>query len=310
MESIANGAASGATSRRRRSPTSRSPASRRATCAGGCGRWREKPAAVSGEPRLLSRHTVKRCQSLLSAVFADALEREIIEQNPALGVKLKKRVDERDTRDRWAYLTPAEQRAVRNCRAIPIEDRMMIAFSHDTGLRQGEWRHLERPDLVVDGDDPHVRVRIAGRRRDGTKLPPKSGKVRKVPLLPPALAAARTWLAMLDRYAPENPENLVFPTAKGRIRQQGKPFGRGDALRNYYRTAGVELRPHLHHHALRHTFATNLITGVYGRSWRLEEIQIVMGHSSFAVTQRYAHLGEDAIRKAARETAAAYERVA
>ena len=54
----------------------------------------EKPAAVPGDPRTLSRHTVKRCQSLLSAVFADALEREIIEVNPALGVKLKKRVGE------------------------------------------------------------------------------------------------------------------------------------------------------------------------------------------------------------------------
>lgn len=268
----------------------------------------DKEAVKPGAPRLLSRHTVKRCQSLLSSVFADAVEREIIDVNPALRVKIRKRVDESDTEDKWAYLTPAEQKAIRSCVAVPVEDRLMIAFSHDTGLRQGEWRHLERTDLAVEGPDPHVMVRFAGRRKDGKKLPPKNGKVRRVPLLPPALAAARTWLLMLDRYAPSNPENLVFPTAKGGIRQQGKPLGRGDTLKNHYRAAGVALRPHLHWHALRHTFATNLIAGVYGRPWRLEEVQIVMGHSSYAVTQRYAHLGEDAIRKAARETAAAWAR--
>lgn len=269
----------------------------------------QKEAAGPGDPRRLSRHTINRCQSLVSAIFTDALERELVGTNPCAGVRAKKRVDESDTRERWAYLTPAEQEAVRSCKAIPIEDRLAIAFCAHTGLRQGEWRHLELADLVVDGPDPHVVVRYAGRRR-GEKLPPKSGKCRTVPLLPPGLAAARAWLALLDRYAPENPERLVFPTPGGKIRQQGKPLGRTSTLREHYRAAGVKLRPHLHWHALRHTFATNLVTGVYGRMWRLEEVQVVMGHSSITITQRYAHLGEDAIKRAARETVAASTAVA
>jgi integrase len=151
-----------------------------------------------------------------------------------------------------------------------------------------------------------VRVRYASRsKRTGEKLPPKSGRCRAVPLLPPALEVARAWLAMLPSYAPSNPQRLVFPTPSGGVRQQGKPLLRGGRVRQHYRTAGVKLRPHLHWHALRHTYATNLITGVYGRRWSLEEIQVVMGHSSVTITQRYAHLGEDAIRRAARETAAA-----
>lgn len=264
----------------------------------------QKPAIGAGPPRKLSRHTVNRCQSLVSAVFTDAVERELLATNPCAGVRARKRVDEADTRERWAYLTAAEQDAVQSCGAIPVEDRLMLAFSAHTGLRQGEWRHLELDDLVVDGDDPHVRVRYSTRRR-GEKLPPKSGKCRVVPLLPPAVEAARAWLALLDRYAPENPQRLVFPTPTGGVRQQGKPLGRGGRVRAHYRTAGVKLRPYLHWHALRHTFATNLITGVYGRRWSLEEIQVVMGHSSITITQRYAHLGEDAIRRAARETVAA-----
>ncbi len=270
----------------------------------------DKQSALPGATTKLSRQTVKRSQSLVSAILVEAVERELIEGNPCAGVKLRKRVDESDTREKWAYLTPEEQKAIRLCRDVPVEDRLAIAFSHDTGLRQGEWRHLERADLVVDGDDPHVTVRYAGRDRAGKKLPPKSGKVRKVPLIPTALSAARTWLLMLDRFAPNNPENLVFPTADGKIRQQGKPLGAGGRLKAHYRAAGVTLRPYLHWHALRHTYATNLIAGVYGRAWRLEEVQIVMGHSSYAVTQRYSHLGDDAIRKAARETAAASGRAA
>lgn len=267
----------------------------------------DKKSALPGATTTLTRQTVKRSQSLVSAIFVEAVERDLIAGNPCAGVKLRKRVDERDTRDKWAYLMPAEQVALRACREVPIEDRLMLSFSHDTGLRQGEWRHLEIPDLVVDGPDPHVVVRYSTRLK-GKKLPPKNSKIRKVPLLPPALSAARTWLMLLDRYAPNNPENLVFPTPHGRVRQQGKPLLRGGQVRAHYATAGIQLRPHLHHHALRHTFASNLITGVYGRPWRLEEVQVVMGHSSFAVTQRYAHMGEDAIRKAARETAAAYSR--
>lgn len=45
------------------------------------------------------------------------------------------------------------------------------------------------------------------------------------------------------------------------------------------------------------------MTGVLGRRWTLEEIQPLMGHAAIAMTQRYAHIGDDALKKAARETA-------
>ena len=57
--------------------------------------------------------------------------------------------------------------------------------------------------------------------------------------------------------------------------------------------------------SLRHTFASNLVSGAYGRKWPLPEIQKLMGHSSVTITERYAHLGEDVIAEAVRETIAA-----
>ncbi len=271
----------------------------------------DKKAMGPGEDRTLSRQTVSRCMSLVSAIFIEAVERDIIQTNPCIGVKLKKRVDERDTRDKWSFLTWAEQCQISACQAIPYEDRLMIAIAANTGMRQGEMRHLELGDVVVTGDDPHITVRIAGRdRRDPTRrLPTKSGKKRTVPLLPIAFDAMSEWLCILPMYAPENPEGVVFPSRAGKLRQSGKFFGTSKALRNYYAAAGVPLRQYLHHHALRHTFATNLITGVYGVAWRTEAIRVVLGHSSIAMTEKYAHLGEDAIRLVVRETVAAHRGV-
>jgi integrase len=261
----------------------------------------EKNAKGSGPARKLSRQTINRCQSLVSAILGEAVERELIAVNPCAGVRIKRRVDESDTREKWAYLTPEEQLSLSACAAVPLADRLMIRFAIGTGLRQGEQRHLELSDLVVDGDNPHVTVRYGG-RKNGKKLPPKSGKRRTIPLFGDGLAAAREWLALLPTYAPSNPENLVFPTTSGRLRQQGKPLGRTGTVKAHYQAAGIKLRPRLHWHALRHTCATNLVTGALGRRWALEEVQVVMGHSSITITQRYAHVGEDAIKRAVRET--------
>ena len=43
-------------------------------------------------------------------------------------------------------------------------------------------------------------------------------------------------------------------------------------------------------------------TSWWGRRWTLEEVKEVLGHTDIKTTQRYAHLGETAIRDAVRET--------
>lgn len=271
----------------------------------------QKESQGTGKRRKLSRQTINRCQSLVSAVFAKSVELELRDDNPSLNAKLRKRVDESDTEDKWAFLTKEEQDAFDACDAIPRPDRVMTLIPANTGIRQSEWRHLRIEDVILEEGNEHLRICVAGRRKKtGENLPPKSGKKRTVPLLPPALALMREWLAILPNYAPDNPENLVFPTRSGKLRQQGKPLGKSDTVRRYYQTAGIKLRPHLHWHALRHTFASNLVTGVYGRRWTLEEIRPVLGHSSISITERYAHLGEDAIKRAVRETVAASEIIA
>lgn len=263
----------------------------------------QKDAEGPGESRKLSRQTISRCQSLVSAVFTEAVEKEIRPDNPSLQAKQKKRVDESDTKEKWAFLTGEEQKAIEACEAIPREARLAILFAIHTGLRQGEQHCLELADVHLDDEHPHIVVRYGSVSKAGKKLPPKSGKMRKVYLLADGVRVTREWLAMLPTFAPENPEGLVFPTAQGRRRQQGKPLGRSGTLRQYLKLVGVTRR--VRWHDLRHTCATSLITGIWGRRWTLEEVQKVCGHSSITITQRYAHLGEDALKRAVRETAEA-----
>jgi hypothetical protein len=55
-------------------------------------------------------------------------------------------------------------------------------------------------------------------------------------------------------------------------------------------------------HDLRHTHASHLLQGSWGRKWMLSEIAQMLGHSSVNMTTRYAHLSEGGIAQAVRET--------
>lgn len=260
-------------------------------------------------PRKLSKATISRCRSLASVIMREAVERELRTDNPFDLVKVPKRVDERDAQEKWDYLRRPEQLAILSCAAIPEETKLVMAFAWGTGARHGEQFNLELADLVVDGEDPHAMLRFSNRHK-GAKAPTKSGKVRKVPLMGETLGFARRWLELLPTFAPNNPHGLVFPSRNGKHRLSGKPLGRTTSVRDVYELAGIARRPHLYWHSLRHTFASNLITGALGRRWSLDEIRVLMGHATSSMTEKYAHLGEDAIKVAVREANAASQAAA
>lgn len=259
----------------------------------------DKKAQVRNDDRLLATDTVKRSMSLVSAVFTAAVEDELIEMSPATGVKVKKRVDERSTKEKWTFLTLEEQKLIANCHAIPLADRLAIRFAIATGLRQGEQFALELRDLHVGLESPRVFVRFG---KPG--LPPKSGKTRTVPLMADGLIAAKEWLYLVGEYAPCNPHALVFPYHTGSRRTVGKPLGHGAKLKRHLVHVGITRR--VRWHDLRHTFCSNLVTGVLGRRWTLEEIRPLAGHSSVTITERYSHIGDQELARAADETSFAH----
>ncbi|HTN90694.1 MAG TPA: tyrosine-type recombinase/integrase, partial [Sorangium sp.] len=126
----------------------------------------------------------------------------------------------------------------------------------------------------------------------------------------------RHWLALLPSYAPHNPEALVFPGARGSRISKGKtplirsemvtlPTGRRkqkkvDLFDRHLAAAGI-VRP-VRWHDLRHSCASSLVAGWWGRRWTLEEVREHLGYTSIASTHRYAHLSETAIKGAVRQT--------
>lgn len=264
----------------------------------------QKDAADTRGVRKICDDTIKRSFALVSSIATVAHEREEIEINFCTGVKVKKRVDARSTIDKWAFLTLDEQKAIVKCEGIDRADRLAIRFAIATGLRQGEQFNLLLTDLHTGVDTPHVVVRYGSFKKGKGRLPPKSGKIRTVPLFGDGLVAAREWLYELAEFAPDNPQRLVFPSPRGTVRGVGKPLGRGNAFKQALAKAGITRR--VRWHDLRHTFCSNLVSGVLGRRWTLEEVRPLAGHSSITITQRYSHISERDLAIAAEATTFAH----
>ncbi|WP_455138868.1 tyrosine-type recombinase/integrase, partial [Thermophilibacter sp.] len=122
----------------------------------------------------------------------------------------------------------------------------------------------------------------------------KGSKERLVLVYPAALARVcrylelgRPALARADR-----PCDALLLSARG------NPMST-DALRARFarRVAQAGLDPSLTPHALRHTFATELLGG----GADLRSVQELLGHESLATTQIYTHLSVERLRRAAQD---------
>lgn len=245
--------------------------------------------------RTLSRVTIRQALNQVRRAYDWAIDEGLTLSNPTTGVRIPRGLAR--TEEPWTYLTPAEQRTLLTCKEIPEAERMLMGFAIGTGMRQGEIWNLELRDLHVDGADPRVFVRFGSKGRA-----PKGRRMREVPLFGLGLDCVRRWLELLPHYANENPHGLVFPTLNGNRRRQSMYHGWHDWLK----AAGIKRR--VRFHDLRHTCAASLISGWWGRPWRLEEIRDLLGHSSIKVTEMYAHLGPTVLKQAALETRAASPR--
>lgn len=259
---------------------------------------RSRDGAVKHTERTISRSLANQALVLVRQCLAAALDEERITENPARDVKLPRRAG--STSEGFEFLSLAEVDRVLTCEDIPVAARVIYEVAIYTGLRQGELWGLHWADVALEGDRPELVVRFSHRG------PTKSGKVRRVPLLVPAREAIERWKSL----CPKTPEGLVFPSLRGERRPKSDDAGWGDRweaqrgervlVRGHRSAAGIERR--VRFHDLRHTCASHLVMGSWGRAWKLDEVRSFLGHSSTKITERYAHLSPEHLHRAASET--------
>jgi len=222
----------------------------------------------------LARQSVVNALTTLRAVFRAAVDSELVAANPCDGVAIKRegRTEEAST---WLSL----DELARVFWASDLPAKHLIAFAAATGLRQGEMIALLEADVHL-GAAPHVVVRFGSPGR-----PTKSGRIRKVPLLPLALAAAQSW-SRLRTPAEHGSPQYFFSSTRGGPRDKGHPVGRHALWAGWMAAAGITRT--VRWHDLRHTCATLLLTGAFGPPWSMEAVKELLGHSSIVVTERYA----------------------
>jgi len=246
-----------------------------------------------------SVQTRKHALHLMSRCFDRAKRERIIGENPAIGVHI-----EGKDPDVWTYLSASEQHRLMTDERIPEPERLAIAFAIGTGLRLSEQWSLQLCDVCADGDDPHVIVRWGGRGK-----PPKNGKPRRVPLFGWVAVVVKRQLELMPsvlkspsgKKVYRNEHGLLWPSARGQYRRGKKPHRKWSGWLKLLGIRGVTGHPVVWH-ALRHTCASMLVSGAWGRRWTLQEVAEMLGHDDTETTGRYAHLAEGTITRAAQET--------
>jgi integrase len=221
----------------------------------------------------LSRRSIQKILVLLHGILKRAKRRGWISTNPAEDVE---RVTFRRSGE-FNVLTPSQVAAVARA-ATDEQDAALFTVAAFTGLRLGELRALRWGDVDFSKRLVHVRRSYT----HGQPGPPKSGKVRSVPLIDQATVPL-DGLSRRSHFTGN--DDLVFATAIG------KPLDDSALRKRFYEALDAaelgELRRKpdpLVFHDLRHTFGTLAV-----QAFPLSDVKAYMGHADIQTTMIYVH---------------------
>lgn len=188
--------------------------------------------------------------------------------SPKRGTRLPRTMSDRDVRSLLAVCSPDAEGA---------RDAVLVELLYASGARISEASALDVGDLDLASGT----VRLFG----------KGGKEREVPLYPRAVEAVRSYLSGARGYllAGKPACDALFVSSRG-----GR-MGAAALRRRFERLVSrARLDPSLTPHAMRHTFATELLEG----GADLRSVQELLGHESLSTTQVYTHLTTDRLKEA------------
>lgn len=228
-----------------------------------------------------SAKTLNRHLSALRSFYKWMQREKLIATDPALALS-----NPRAPRNLPHTMTDSDvNRLLESCdtsTAVGLRDRAFLEFLYATGARISEVATLKLEQIDLQNGT----VRLFG----------KGSKERIVPLYESAIE----WL---KKYLRSSRPTLLLKDKSGRahsalfISVRGNDMS-ADSLRkvfsSYLVAAGLDSS--LSPHAMRHTYATELLGG--GADLRI--VQELLGHESLSTTQVYTHLSVDRLKEAAK----------
>lgn len=217
--------------------------------------------------------TANHLLSCLKRMLNLAVKWEFLEKNPAVG---QEKFKEGPLRER--YLSKEE--LPRFLKALDEDDDQLsvaaIRLLLLTGCRRGEILSLRWENVRLDED------RIF--------LPKtKNGRSRTVHLNAKAKEVLEDLLARREEAERTRDSEFVFPSRKGT--KKGHLFDLRKPFEKACKVAGIE---NFRVHDLRHSYASLAVMA--GAS--LFDVQKLLGHQDIAMTQRYAHLADENLKRA------------
>ena len=214
----------------------------------------------------ITGRSIGRKLSALRGLFQEALNKRLIESNPATNVRAPKAGKHLPN-----ALSPDAMQRLLDSPIDPndieaIRDQAIYELLYSSGLRLAEALGLTISDVHGIPEE----LRILG----------KGNKERIVPVGKKARDALSKWMEQRSEWDRAQTDRL-FITKKG---QSVSP--RTIQRRLDLRAKAAGLDQHVHPHALRHSAATHLLES----SGDLRVIQEFLGHQSLTTTQIYTHL--------------------
>lgn len=205
----------------------------------------------------VSPSTVKHYRAALSGIFKVALRHDWVDRNPCRDLDAIK-----ISNARYRFLTQSEWQTLK--KALPEPLLSIAEISVLRGMRLGEILALKWSDI----DNGRDEISLSKTKNGRPRVIPLEGAVDPIMRQP-------------------GRSGYVFSNSKGRQMDVAYVSRRVNKIA---REAGIE---DFTFHDLRHTYASWYVQ----RGGDLYRLQLILGHLSPAMTQRYAHLRVDDLRE-------------
>ena len=222
-----------------------------------------------------ARVSVARKLVALRSFYKFLVHSKVLKHNPipkgrAFNVKMEKRLPVfLDGREIEQLLSAPD-----SSQGLGIRNRAILELLYSSGIRLSELVSLDIGDINNETRE----VKVKG----------KGSKERIVLIGKPAALIIQEYVTSIRPSIEQRPSQALF------LNRYGNRLSRRSIELIVSRNAKVAtIRPGVHTHTLRHTFATHLLEG--GADLRV--VQELLGHSSPATTQIYTHVTQSQARK-------------